>query len=222
MSDAFQTIPDDDAFTLAILANGERPVEKGLVLLTSVDVLVACDGALLAARACGREPDFVVGDGDSLSDDEKTQLGRRFVLDAEQETNDFAKAFRFIRRRYPDHRRVVVLGAGGGREDHLIDNVFRLAVFARELPGIALVTNHGRFDVVHGVRAFDGRPGDSVSVFAPTRPTHVTSEGLNWPLAGVDLSDLYAGVHNRTTSARFVLQSDQPLLVYRPFRFSSP
>ena len=50
---------------IAILANGAVPQHPiPCQILADAALLVCCDGALAAARAIGREPDFVVGDGD--------------------------------------------------------------------------------------------------------------------------------------------------------------
>ena len=67
-------------------------------------------------------------------------------------------------------------------------------------------------------QTFPCRPGDAVSVFAPLPDTHVTSHGLAWPLDGVDLSALWRGTLNRTTSDSFTLCATHPLLLFRPHR----
>ncbi|MGN0851995.1 MAG: hypothetical protein ACI4Q3_01305 [Kiritimatiellia bacterium] len=204
-------------FDLAILAHGDPPAGPALAVLRAVPALIACDGAYAVAVRLGREPDLTVGDGDSLDPATRRQLGARFVHVGEQATNDLAKAFRTARVRYPHARRIVLLGAGGGREDHLLDNVFRLPGFAREIPGIVMMTNAGRFGVVARTRRFRCRAGDPVSVFAPYPDTHVESRGLQWPLDGVDLSELCAAAHNCASGDAFRLKTNRPILVYRPF-----
>ena len=205
------------SFDLAILANGEIPQGPGLDVLREVSVLIACDGAYATALQLGREPDLTVGDGDSLDVKIQNQLGERFVRVDEQVTNDLAKAFRVARVRYPNSRRIAILGAGGGREDHLLDNIFRLPGFAREIPGVILMTNAGRFGVVSQARQFSCHPGDPVSIFAPYPDTHIESKGLKWPLQGVDVSELYSAVHNAASEDSFKLKTNRPIIVYRPF-----
>lgn len=201
---------------VVLLANGappEHPVARAA--FASARWLVCCDGACRTARALGREPDLVVGDGDSLAAADRAALGARWVHVAEQETNDLDKAFRAAVARY-GAADIVVLGAGGRREDHFLGNVFRLPDFARTAPDIALVTDAGVFSVATAERTFACRPGDPVSVFAPEPGTRATSEGLEWPLDGVALDALWKGTLNRTTGTAFTLRSDRPLLVYRP------
>ena len=202
---------------IAIVANGETPSGRAREILAAARAVVACDGALVRVRACGREPDFVVGDGDSIPVPERAALGSRFVHVAEQDTNDLAKAFDFARTAFPDAERIVVVGAGGGREDHLIGNVFRLAGFAREFPEVSMATNAGIFEVAMARREFDCEPGDAVSVFATSPGACARSEGLEWPLDGVDLSGPAAGTLNRTIGTGFAVSADCPLVIYRPW-----
>lgn len=207
---------NDVAPATVILANGEIPTGAARAFLDAAATLVACDGARRTALLCGREPDWTVGDGDSLSASDKAALGDRFVRVPDENTNDLDKAFRFVRSRLPDAP-VVIVGAGGGREDHLLGNVFRLFAFAREMPGVALVTNAGRFDLVADERVFASVPDGGVSVFASRPGAHAVSEGLRWPLEGALLDDPWSGTLNRAEGESFTVRTDVPLLVYRAF-----
>ena len=203
--------------TTAILADGAPPTHPAArAAFDAASRLVCCDGAYRKARALGRLPDLVVGDGDSLSAADRVALGERFVSIAEQETNDLDKAFRTAVARFGGAG-IVILGAGGLREDHFLGNVFRLPGFARAAPDVAMVTDAGTFTVVTGARRYACRPGEAVSVFAPDPAARATSEGLEWPLDGVSLAELWRGTLNRTTGTSFRLACDRPLLVYRPF-----
>ena len=206
---------------VVLLANGERPRHAAtLAAIAGADVLVACDGAVAAACAIGREPDYAVGDGDSLPQSVRDALGARFVFDGEQDTNDLCKAFRFVQtlpRTGGDALCLRILGATGLREDHALANIFLLPGFAEQIPDTSLMTNAGVFSVVRGERTFPCRPGEPVSVFAPTPGTRVVSRGLVWPLDGVDLSPLWRGTLNRTVGDAFTLDADKSVLLYRPY-----
>ena len=80
---------------------------------------------------------------------------------------------------------------------------------------VALVSEYGRFDVVAGAREFAAHKGDAVSVFALRPGTHVVSEGLEWPLDGVALDELWKGTLNRAIGSSFRLSANMPILVYR-------
>ena len=204
---------------VAILANGAPPSHAApLAAIAAADLLVACDGAFASARALGREPDYVVGDGDSLPAADRAALATRFISVPEQDTNDLCKAFRFvISLPRPDGAlSITLLGATGLREDHALANIFHLIDFTEKVPDTTILTDVGTFVAVREEQTFPCRPGDAVSVFAPLPDTHVTSRGLAWPLDGVDLSPLWRGTLNRTTAATFTLHSNHPILLYRP------
>ena len=203
---------------VAILANGEPPRHAvPRAALAAADLLVVCDGAVAAARALGREPDYVVGDGDSLDPDDREELGDRFVHVAEQDTNDLCKAFRFVcdLPRIDTALAVTPLGTTGRREDHALANIFHLLDFTKEVPDTTILTDTGMFTAVRGKQTIPCHPGDAVSVFAPLPGTHVVSRGLLWPLGGVDLAPLWRGTLNRTTGIAFTLCPDKPVLLYR-------
>ena len=203
-----------------ILANGSFPRRKCLLeTLHAAARIVCCDGAASALLRAGLEPDLVVGDLDSLDPALKKRFWKRLVHESEQETNDLAKAFRFVCERSPrppDALRIAILGATGLREDHALGNIFWLLDFAAEFPAISICTDAGTFEVVSSVREFACRPGEAVSVFAPDRETRVSSAGLVWPLDDVRFATLHCATLNRTSGTSFTLDPSRPILLYRP------
>ena len=190
-----------------ILANGEFPKRGGEAwrLLAAAKRVVACDGASDSyRRRFGMSPSAVVGDMDSVK---WFPEGSEVVRVAEQETNDLEKAVRWCRAR--GWRRLVVVGASGKREDHLLGNVFR----ALDL-GVEVVTESGRFVPVLGRASFRAAKGAAVSVFAPDPATRMTSKGLEWPLDKVAFRNLYCATLNRASASRVSLTSTRPVLVY--------
>ena len=208
-----------------IVADGDVPAhEIPLTLFRQAKRIVACDGAYRTVCALGRTPDAVVGDGDSISEEDIREMARcgvPWVKVEEQETNDLCKAFRHVRRMGWEGR-IVILGAAGKREDHTIGNVFRLIDFANEFPDVEMVTNHGAFEpVLPPGRVWkvasppDGAP---ISVFSPYPDAEMDSVGLEWPLKGVRFDTLWRGTLNRTTAPTFSIRTNRPAIIYRPFQ----
>jgi len=190
---------------VVILAAGDFPRRGGDArrLLETAARVVCCDGAADAfRRRLGRDPDAVVGDGDSLK-------GRFPCVErvAEQETNDLEKAVRYCRAR--GWKNPIVVGATGKREDHTLGNVFRTLDL-----GVEIVTDFGRFTPFCGTKCFHTRKGQAVSVFAPDPETQMTSKGLEWPLDGVRFKNLHCATLNRATGARVTLTSTRRALVF--------
>ena len=195
------------SFDAVLLANGDFPKKGGAAwsLLADARRVVACDGAADAyRRRFRRPPTAVVGDLDSLA---RRPEGAEVVSVPEQETNDLAKAVAWCRAR--GWKRLVVVGATGKREDHMIGNVFR----ALDL-GVEVVSDYGRFVPVAARASFRVAKGTPVSVFAPDPATRVASTGLEWPLDDVKFENLYCATLNRASAARVTIDATRPVLVY--------
>ena len=200
---------------VVILANGSFPrSEKALSYFSDARRLVCCDGATNKAVANGLTPDFIVGDIDSLDPALKTRFGDRIVHSADQECNDLTKAFRFCISR--EWRDIVILGASGEREDHLIGNVSLLAEFVREADSIEMVTDFGRFCPVLQPGVFQTRQGQQISIFSFDRLQEITSKGLKYPLKKMTLPLWYMATLNEALGGEFSLDftSGSPLILY--------
>ena len=198
-----------------ILANGDEPraaAARRLDELFAEREKIAT--FVIALDRDDPRADFVVGDGDSLTEEEKSALGDRFVRVNEQETNDLAKGYRFAVARGASE--IFFFGATGKREDHAIGNIFHLLEFETESVRVAMISDYGEFTVVRAgeTRRYLAEPGRAFSVFAPLPGTRVESTGLEWPLAGADLSRLWSGTLNRATTDEVTLRATAPILVY--------
>jgi len=200
-----------------ILANGSFPRRKPLLeLLRTASRIVCCDGAAEALLRHGMTPDLVVGDLDSLSPAVRKRLKDRVVRVAEQETNDLAKAFRLCMSR--SWRSLVILGAGGKREDHLLGNVSLLPGFAAAGADVRMETDCGTFLPLLKSASFRRPVGTKVSVFSFHPEMPVTASGLKYPLDRLPLPFWWCGTLNETSEPEFSFMFDgrAPLLLYFP------
>lgn len=188
-----------------VLAAGDFPRVGSAArrLLETASRVVCCDSAADAyRRRMKREPDVVIGDGDSLRGE-----FANVVRVPEQETNDLEKALAYCRQR--KWRNPVIVGATGRREDHTLGNIFRALDWGAEI-----VTDFGRFIPVEGRATLKVKKGAAISVFAADPKTRVTSTGLAWPLDGVKFANLYCATLNRATAARVTFVTTHRIYVY--------
>ncbi len=200
-----------------ILANGSFPRRKCLLeTLRAAARIVCCDGAASALLRAGLEPDLVVGDLDSLDPALKERFGKRLVHESEQETNDLSKAFRACMAR--GWRDIVILGAGGRREDHLLGNASLLPMFAASGADVRMETDYGTFLPVLKSASFRRPVGTKVSIFSFHPEMPVTATGLKYPLNKLRLPFWWCGTLNETNTPEFSLAFDgcAPLLLYFP------
>ena len=208
---------------IVILAAGDFPTHPiPLRALQEADFVVCCDSAYEAIRneELGMRNYVVVGDGDSLSEQDKTALGDRWIHVAEQDYNDLHKAMCWATEKFSIfNSHFSILGASGKREDHTLGNISYLATFSEEYPGIDLemLTDHGRFQYHIGTRIYPSFLRQQVSLFTLDPRTHVTATGLQWPLNDATLAPWWQGTLNSVLSDSFTLSSDGPLLVFQTY-----
>ena len=112
----------NDMFDAVIVAGGEFPTApQPLEILQGAQYVVCCDGAADRYIATGHVPDAIVGDGDSISAENREMFAHLLHIVSEQESNDQTKAVRFLVEK--GMQRIAIVGATGKREDHTIGNI---------------------------------------------------------------------------------------------------
>jgi len=177
----------------------------------------------------------VIGDGDSLSDEDKRQLGDRWVHVPEQDYNDLHKAMDYATSHFPPPTsHFTLLGATGKREDHTLGNISYLVTFTEEHPGadIEMLTDYGRFIALgpspstshlspFSISPFSftlpSFPGQQVSIFSMDPNTRISSEGLRWPLDGFRARRWWQATLNEALGDSFTLTTDGWLVVFQTY-----
>ena len=113
-----------------ILANGEYPTaDTPLRILHETPYVVCCDGGADRYIELGYTPDVIIGDGDSLSEENRKRYADIIEYNSDQETNDQTKAVEFLAAK--GLRNIAIVGATGKCEDHTIGNIALLAEYQR-------------------------------------------------------------------------------------------
>jgi thiamine pyrophosphokinase len=196
-----------------VVANGEPPSADLLRdLADRADLVVAADGGARHAFAAGVTPDYAVGDLDSLTAEERSQLGPlHVVLDPDPDRTDLQKAIDFALQRGATS--INIAGAGGSRADHALANLSVLVLY-RSRARLALIDDLFEVSLVDGESEVDAPPGTVVSLIAIGRAEGVTTSGLRWDLSDHTLTFGTYGVHNEVAAppARINVRSGDLLL----------
>lgn len=193
-----------------ILANGDYPSTPiPLQVLAKAPFVVCCDGAANEHIARGFTPDVIIGDGDSLSEENKLRYAHIVERVSCQETNDQTKAVRYLLEQ--DKRSIAIVGATGKREDHTLGNISLLVEYMRMGADVRCYTDHGVFIPCKDTYSFDCQPEQSVSIFNISA-RGMRSEGLQYPI--YDFTALWQGTLNKCTSNRFTIEAVGEYLVY--------
>ncbi len=208
-------LPDINRQTdTVILANGEFPSHPiALSLLDNCEYLVCCDGAINNLVKAGKQPDAIVGDCDSLSEENLVRFAGIIHRIPEQETNDLTKAVHFCLQQ--GRTKLTILGATGKREDHTIANVSLLCEYMKDAD-VEMVTDYGIFTAIGTDSLFESKAGQQVSLFCIDR-CRLTSYNLLYPIKDQTFTNWWQATLNESEDAEFRIYTDGRVIVYRVF-----
>lgn len=161
--------------------------------LTLAPILVAADGGADTALAMERIPEAVIGDFDSISENARETIpSERLFPVREQDSTDFEKCLQRV-----EAAAVLALGFVGARLDHTMAACAVLTRFPNT--PVILVGEEDICFLAPPNLEIDLPHGTVFSIF-PLAPTSGRSEGLLYPIEGLELSPVgRVGTSNEVT-----------------------
>jgi thiamine pyrophosphokinase len=194
-----------------IVADGTFPQHEIPVgYLKNAKRVVCCDGSAQNLILSGIQPDAIVGDLDSLSDELVNRFADRIFLDENQDTNDLTKAVLWCGDM--GYKEIVIVGGTGKREDHTLGNISLLADYIKNV-NIIMVTDTGILRPLLKSSEISSFPGQQVSIFSIDPETEVTSTGLRFPLCRTKISNWWFATLNESLGDSFSLVFDNGRLI---------
>jgi thiamine pyrophosphokinase len=169
-----------------IFANGTLPnLESARALLREGDFWIAADGGSRHALECGRAPDVLIGDLDSIPDPVRESLQRAGTKiqahSPDKDETDLELAVWFALRE--GYSCILILGALGGRTDQTLANLSLLADPALREYDIRIDDGHEEAFCVRESAGVNGAAGDVVSLIPfGIAAEGVVTKGLQYPL----------------------------------------
>ena len=209
-------IPLIQNFKTVILANGNFPQHKiPLEFLRKAEQITCCDGATQSLLNSGLEPDYIIGDLDSISEEIKNKYSSILLYSSEQETNDLTKAVHFCVEK--SLTEITILGATGKREDHTIGNLSLLTDYA-EKANVQLLTDYGVFNPLLKTSTLESYFREQISIFSLEPDTKLTFQNLLYPVINRSFSSLWEGTLNEAKGDRFTVGFKKgKVLVFREY-----
>lgn len=193
-----------------ILANGDYPAHAlPLRLLEEAQLVVCCDGAANEYISRGHTPDVIIGDGDSLSPENKERFADIVHHNPDQETNDQTKAVHFLRQ--TGIRKIAIVGATGKREDHTLGNISLLIDYMRSDMEVRTFTDYGVFIPAQEIQTFASHTGQQVSILN-FGAKGLRGEGLVYPLS--DFTNWWQGTLNESLGKQFTIHAEGEYLIF--------
>lgn len=199
-----------------ILANGLFPTNKiALSILQNSNYVVCCDGAIDQLNDHNIEPQAIVGDCDSLSDENRLKYKDIIHRVTEQDTNDLTKTVNFCFSQ--SKKNIIILGATGKRDDHTIGNISLLSEYIDKTNTIAMITDYGVFNAANNCNSqFESFAGQQVSLFSITN-SPITTENLKFEIKNQIFTNWWQATLNESLADYFVVDTQGKIIIYRAF-----
>ncbi|MCL2446469.1 MAG: thiamine diphosphokinase [Oscillospiraceae bacterium] len=178
------------------------------------DFTIAADGGLHHLQAWGVEPDYLIGDMDSLQSELPSGISH-VKYPAEKDDTDLALALEEALRR--GYTRVVLTGCTGGRADHTFANLQLLVQAAKRGVQAVMLDEDYTLTALVGPGELTLQSHGTVSVFAyGERAEGVTITGMKYEIANETLyGDVPRGISNELDGTGTVAVERGVLLVYQ-------
>ncbi len=196
--------------TALVIANGLLPAAEILAACAArAEVIICADGGANRARAAGLEPQYIVGDFDSVTaDTRRAYASARFIYRPSQHATDLEKTLAFALEQEIQH--ALLVGITGLRFDHQLVNINIAEKFCDRLT-LEIYDDFGIGSFIHATdrpaRArFESFAGQQISLLAFRRVRGIVTEGLKYPLQQEDLEwGVRDGLSNEALAHEFAI-----------------
>jgi len=169
-----------------IFANGLiRKIHLINELVEEDDFIISADGGLRYIRSLNLKPNLVVGDLDSIGNDDIKFLNSKNIeilkFPNEKDQTDLEIAIReSVNRNY---RRILIIGALGGRIDQTLANLGLITSFSNNNVQIEFDDGQERIMLIQDRLLLSGKKRDTVSLIPLCLPVKgITTHGLKYSL----------------------------------------
>lgn len=188
---------------IAVVANGEWNQEWGKQELALFDRLVAADGGGNRILEAGYIPHALIGDLDSIRPDnlEKCRAYgthiEQFSREKDETDLELALEHAVSLCKEIEDQEIWLLGATGGRVDHLLGNLAIMLGFLKRGYRIRAKDSYHELWLIQGKEQIKGEKGQELSLIPISEFAVVRTEGLFYPLNNETLrQDSPRGISN--------------------------
>ena len=195
---------------IVILANGVFPRHNTpLNFLSSAGTVICTDGSANSLDSLGLKPHVIIGDLDSIKP--KDYFKGLIIEDLNQNNSDLEKAIEFTVMN--NQKRIVILGATGGRDDMSYANIQMLFKYQEKI-AIKMITDHFSIECLSGNKVFKSFRGQRISLVAKKHSTTINTSNLKYNING-KINSCVSLISNESLGNEFTLSSTEPLIVFR-------
>lgn len=166
-----------------IIANGRAPSKKVIKFFKNrgYSTLICADGGANSAFKLGLVPDYIIGDLDSINSETLKYFSNKskIIRIKRQNDTDVEKCLKFAHKK--KFSEALLLGVTGDRLDHTICNLGIVLKFFDKIK-CNIVAENSYLTATSESILLKSLPGETISLYAFSSKTRITSNGLRYAL----------------------------------------
>ena len=179
---------------IILVLNGEIPKKKNLIsYINDYDKILCADGAANTILNYDINPDFILGDLDSICAEKLKQYNGKVIRLPDQNLNDLEKILNWCFGN--DYNDIDIIGFDGKRIDHTIGNFSIILRFIDKL-NIDIITESGIFHTIKNDTIIKNLKKKYISIFSNDSHNQISTIGLKYELKNNKLPELNSGTLN--------------------------
>ena len=203
---------------IAIIANGTaKDNEFHRKLLQDFDLIICADGGANIAKELQINPDYIVGDLDSINDTVlhyfKNLNKTKIIKDDTPDKTDLELAIELAETLNPSE--ITILGAIGDRIDHTLANIYCLDKIKPEIKA-EIIDEKNTIKLFKKGTEIIGEKDDTVSVVSLSDVSKLNYSGFKWNVKNLDTKSGWFGISNRMIEDKASISfSDGKILIVK-------
>ncbi len=150
--------------------------------VSEADFVICADSGYLNAKKIGVVPDLVIGDFDSMAQNELPDSVERVVLPVEKDETDLHTCIHYAMEQGAEE--ILVFGGRGSRLDHSLAAISLAYMAYLQGVRVRLIDAHNELLIFSGEIELKKREGYHISLLPLTETSGIYTEGLYYPVHG--------------------------------------
>ncbi|MDC0145529.1 thiamine diphosphokinase [bacterium] len=197
---------------IILILNGDLSNYKDIIsFLNKYNIIICADGAVNKIIKLGIEPDYILGDLDSISDENLKEYYDKIVELKDQNYNDLHKSLLWCKEK--NIKYIDIIGIDGKRIDHTIGN-FSIILDCISFLDITIYTEYGTIYTINKERTFKNCYKKNISIFNSMPGNKITTNGLKYELNNANLKKFYTGTLNKAIENEIKIKTKDKILIY--------
>ena len=197
---------------IILILNGDLSNYKDIIsFLDKYNIIICADGAANKIIKLGIEPDYILGDLDSISNKNLKKYYDKIVELKDQNCNDLHKSLLWCKEK--NIKYIDIIGIDGKRIDHTIGN-FSIILDCISFVDITIYTEYGTIYTINKERTFKNCYKKNISIFNSIPENKITTNGLKYELNNANLNKFYTGTLNKAIENEIKIKTKDKILIY--------